>query len=56
LAIADCRLPIHGLAIDGFAIGLEIGDSIDDWRLAIGLAIGDWRLDWRLAIGDWIGD
>jgi hypothetical protein len=47
LAIADCRLKIHGLPIADLGFGLPIGDcrlAIGDWRLAIG--------DWRLAIGD----
>jgi hypothetical protein len=54
LAIADCRLKIHGLPIADWGFRLPIGDL--DCRLGIGdldwrLAIGD--LDWRLAIGDW---
>jgi len=39
LAIADCRVKIGGLGIEGLEIGLRIGDWIvEDGRVAIGVS------------------
>jgi hypothetical protein len=48
LSIADCRLPIHGLAIAEWRFRL----LIDDWDCRSSIADWDWRLGLAIGIGD----